>query len=228
MDCMLYALVGDDALSEPAKIIFTVEEYSGAPGDPDVTAGSRIKINEKNIAKAYLELNRVRLRVKIGKNSGQTEIVMPRKKIVKITKNNLKNPVPSPQVEAELVLQSEDGQKQTMTLNLNPPEINECSFFNNTLQLQGKFFGSRQKVYLLNEETKELIKMKILKNSLNFRNRKGKAGAMDPDTGESYLEAVPKKLPEPGRYKVLIVNSLGIGSSSEDAGMIPEVTVTGN
>ena len=228
MDCMLYALVGDDGLSEPAKIIFKVEEYSGAPGDPTVTAGNTLKVNEKNVFKAFIQLNNTRFKAKVSSKSGNsTTILMPRKRMVRISKKELRNPVPSPQIEAELVLQARNGQSESMIVNLTPPQIIEYAYYNDKLALQGKYFGNKQRVYLLNEETKELIKLKPLKNSLKFKGIKGKASCMNRETGDSYLELNSKKTIGPGKYKVIIVSSIGIGSEKE-TGKLPEITISSN
>jgi hypothetical protein len=66
-----------------------------------------------------------------------------------------------------------------------------------------------------------------LKNSLKFKGIKGKASCMNRETGDSYLELNSKKTIGPGKYKVIIVSSIGIGSEKE-TGKLPEITISSN
>jgi VCBS repeat-containing protein len=89
--------------------------------------------------------------------------------------------------------------------------------------INGKYFGEKiPKVALVIDN--KLVKCKVDKNALIYKNYKGKPSPMEPETGISRLTVVlPVKKVNPGTYDVIIDNKIGIATDANEA--LPKIII---
>jgi len=227
-DACCYALIGENGITNRARVQFVVEEGSGAPGDIQIASGSHILVNEQasEIKKAYIQGKGKKYKLKVLEDkNGNSELFISKKCFrtkIKTKLNELK-PDLSPK-EAKLVLQKQDGSKEVIDVEFNIPKINQIKVENGKIIVAGRFFGLSPKIDLVDIETGKAIRMKINKKQLKYKNQKGKQSCMNPDTGDSEVTLTPKKELVQGLYKLIIKNNVGCGIDSETH-EIPEIVV---
>jgi hypothetical protein len=89
--------------------------------------------------------------------------------------------------------------------------------------INGKYFGEKiPKVALVADN--KLIKCKVDKRSLIYKNYKGKLSPMDPESGISRITVIlPVKNITSGTYDVIIDNKIGIATDTD--GKLPHITI---
>jgi hypothetical protein len=125
---------------------------------------------------------------------------------------------------AEVVVVKNDGTEETMKVEVSCPKIAHAYVDAGFVVIDGMYFGSKPKVFLVNEDAKKIVKMKTIKKKLKYHNAKGKPVCMDEVSGASEVVLTPKKEMPAGTYKVIVINNIGIGSDIETK-EIPELTV---
>jgi arylsulfatase A-like enzyme len=93
------------------------------------------------------------------------------------------------------------------------------------ITIQGQYFGTKlPKVSI--EVNGKLLRCKVDKNSLSYKNNKGKLSAMDPLTGESSIKIVlPVKNLQKGTYPIVLDNKIGIATTPGENAILPEITI---
>jgi hypothetical protein len=226
-DSFEYALVKANGITDSAKVTFIVKEVEDDSDDvKEVAGGSTVKLQLRagEISKIYAEAGGKRFRMRLRKGKDEAEALFSKKcHRHRIKPKELLNAVPGEDKTAAVVVEKKDGTKEVITVTVSCPKVeNVYMNENGEIIADGKYFGEKPKAYLLDEEDQKLIKLKILKKQLRYRNSKGKPVCMDGDTGASEAVMVPKKELVHSRYKLMIMNNVGIGADVETEA-VPEL-----
>ena len=207
-----------------------VKFFVGMSEGIQVAAGSCIRLQERlqenasDVKKAYVDIAGKRYRHRVRKNGkGESEIVLSRKCFKNKLKLNELKPDLTPK-EAKLILQKRDGSETVIDIEFNIPKIESITVEDNQVIVDGKYFGLKPKVFLVDTETGKAVKMKMNKKQFRYTNMKGKGTCMDPETGDSELVLNFKKEMVQARYKLIIQNNVGCGVD-EETSEIPEVEI---
>ena len=112
-----------------------------------------------------------------------------------------------------------------ITLPDGSPIPTEGTAPGSTIVLKGEYFGDKiPKVAI--EVNGKLLKCKVDKASLKFKNYKGKPSAMNSDTGESIINVIlPVKKLNSGTYPLVLDNKIGIALTQGNNGKLPKITI---
>jgi len=228
-DFFKYALVKKSGLTGIAQVSFVVKSNGGKSGSFDnheVTGGStvRLQVRAGEVNKVYAEADGKRFRMRLRKGV-ENAVALFSKKCYRhrIRNKELFNAVPGEDKLASVVVEKKDGTKEVFSVRVACPKVSNVYIQEGgKIIVKGKYFGAKPKVFLLDEESQKLIKMKLVKGELRYRNSKGKLVCMDEDTGDSEAVLVSRKELVHSRYKVMLMNNIGLGVNVETEG-IPEL-----